>query len=948
MPKILRSFGDKLPPFHSSTLDNHRQQSLMDYIIGQRWVSHADAQLGLGIVVDLDGRRVTLAFPAVGEERTYAIENAPLTRLRFKAGDHISTVGNVEVLVTEVNEYQGLLVYVGTDHHDEAITVSELELDAFVQLTTPQQRLLNGHFDKHSEFALRVATLNHTDALQRSLVRGLTGSRTSLLPHQIYIANEVGQRHAPRVLLADEVGLGKTIEAGMIIQQQMLTGRASRILILVPPSLLHQWLVEMLRRFNLHFSLFDSERLAQSPDENPFESEQLVLSSLDLFLSQPEAQAQALAAQWDLVAIDEAHHLHWSPGDAGADYRFVEALAQHTAGLLLLTATPEQIGQESHFARLRLLDPSRFHDLQQFKDEEQQYRKWSELADALESGQTVEELPAGIDPAAPASTIIEQILDRHGTGRVLFRNTRAAVAGFPQRVLHHYPLPAPEQYTHAQVDLKEKLYPELPYLDDSWLSFDPRVAWLEQTLKQLRPAKVLVICAHAATAVALEHHLHMRAGIRSSAFYEDLSIIERDRAAAYFADETNGAQTLVCSEIGSEGRNFQFAHHLILFDLPLNPDLLEQRIGRLDRIGQDSDVEIHVPYLNDTAQQSLFEWYDRGLNLFRDSCSAGTMILEAFEDRLLPQLQKRTDAFADLLVDSAEFTAKTRKELREGRDKLLERNSCKPAVAKQLIDEIVENEANDTLMQYLEVLCETYGVDQEHHSDNALILRPCEHMLTGYFPGVREDGTTVTFSREKALAREDMEFLTWEHPMVVEAMEMVQSTELGNAALGTISLKGVAPGTMLLEVIYTVNCVAPKDLQLQRFLPLRPIRLLVDARGKDLAALVPHERLNQLIEKVKKSTALAIIKQVGTEVEAKMSLASTQAEALLETILSEAEQTMRASLSAEFDRLSALRAVNPSIRQEELDHLTYRIEECALHIRHAKLHLQALRLIITT
>ena len=103
------------------------------------------------------------------------------------------------------------------------------------------------------------------------------GSRTSLLPHQIYIANEVGQRHAPRVLLADEVGLGKTIEAGMIIQQQMLTGRASRILVLVPPSLLHQWLVEMLRRFNLHFSLFDTDRLAEMPEGNPFETEQLVL-----------------------------------------------------------------------------------------------------------------------------------------------------------------------------------------------------------------------------------------------------------------------------------------------------------------------------------------------------------------------------------------------------------------------------------------------------------------------------------------------------------------------------------------------------------------------------------------------------------------------------------------------------------------------------------------------
>jgi len=920
----------------------------MDYIIGQRWVSHADAQLGLGIVVDIEGRRVTLVFPAVGEERTYAIESAPLTRLRFKAGDHISTVNNIEVLVTEVKEQQGLLIYLGTDHHDTEMAVSELELDAFVQLTTPQQRLLNGHFDKDSEFALRVSTLIHADSLQRSAVRGLRGSRTSLLPHQVYIANEVGRRYAPRVLLADEVGLGKTIEAGMIIQQQLLTGRASRILILVPPSLLHQWLVEMLRRFNLHFSLFDHERILESTTDNPFESEQLVLSCLDVFMMHPETQPQVLAAEWDLVIVDEAHHLHWSKDTAREDYRFVEALARHSAGLLLLTATPEQIGQESHFARLRLLDPSRFHDLQAFQKEEQQYRKWSELADALEKGEQLSELPKGIDPSAPPAKIIEQILDRHGTGRVLFRNTRAAVPGFPERKLHPYPLPAPQEYALAQLDLKERLYPEIAYFDDSWLSFDPRVAWLEQTLKQLRPAKVLVICAHAVTAVALEHHLHLRAGIRSSAFYEDLSIIERDRAAAYFADEVNGAQTLVCSEIGSEGRNFQFAHHLILFDLPMNPDLLEQRIGRLDRIGQESTVDIHVPYIERTAQQQLFEWYDSGLNLFRDSCSAGTMILATFQDRLLQQLDKRTDKFETLLADSAAFTSKTRQELREGRDKLLERNSCKPEIAAALIDEIVAAESEDALTHYLAALCETFGVDQEHHSEHTVILRPSEHLLTGYFPGIREDGTTVTFSRDKALAREDMEFLTWEHPMVQESMDMVLSTELGNAALGTLKLKGIAPGTMLLEVIYTVSCVAPRALQLERFLPLSPMRFLVDARGKDLADLLPHARLNKLIEKVKKSTALAIIKQVGTDVESKMSLALTLAEARLPTILQDAEQTMRNELGAELERLTALREVNASIRQDELDHLSYRIEESALHIQHAKLQLQALRLIITT
>ena len=920
----------------------------MDYIIGQRWVSHADAQLGLGIIVDIEGRRVTLAFPAVEEERTYAIENAPLTRLRFKAGDHISTVNNVEVLVTEVREQQGLLVYIGTDHHEQQLTVSELELDAFVQLTTPQQRLLNGHFDKHSEFALRFATFMQMDRLQRSAVRGLIGSRTNLLPHQIYIANEVGQRHAPRVLLADEVGLGKTIEAGMIIQQQMLTGRASRILVLVPPSLLHQWLVEMLRRFNLHFSLFNAERLAEISDGNPFETEQLVLSTLELFVSQPELKAEALASQWDLVVIDEAHHLRWTQDTKSEDYAFVEDLAEQTRGLLLLTATPEQTGQASHFARLRLLDPSRFHDLETFQAEELEYRKWSELAGALEAGKVIGDLPPGIDSKAPNSSIIEQILDRHGTGRVLFRNTRAAVTGFPQRILHQYPLEAPEQYIHAEVDVMQRLYPETPYLDDSWLAFDPRVAWLEKTLKQLRPAKVLVICAHASTAVALEHHLHLRAGIRSSAFYEGLSIIERDRAAAYFADEVSGAQTLVCSEIGSEGRNFQFSHHLILFDLPINPDLLEQRIGRLDRIGQQCDIDIHVPYLTETAQQSLFEWYDQGLNLFRDSCSAGYMIFETFQHRLLAELEQPSAAFDALIADSAAFTAKTRQELRDGRDKLLERNSCKPIIANILIDEICAIEATNTLEPYLEALCDTFGVEQEFHSEETLILRPSENMLIGHFPTLKEDGTSVTFNREKALVREDLEFLTWEHPMIQGAMDIVHSTEIGNAALGTIKLKGVAPGTMMLELLYTVNCVAPKTLQLERFLPLNPMRLLVDARGKDLSQLVPHERLNQLIEKVKKSTGLAIIKQVHAEVEAKMALASQQAESALRTILVDAERTMRIDLGAELDRLTTLRMVNPSIRQEELDHLAYCIEECATHINHANLQLQALRLIITT
>jgi len=166
------------------------------------------------------------------------------------------------------------------------------------------------------------------------------------------------------------VGLGKTIEAGLILHQQLLTERAHRILIVVPETLVHQWLVEMLRRFNLYFSVFDEARcqaiIESNEQDNPFHAEQLILCSLDFLVEHEEHLQQALDGEWDLLVIDEAHHLQWSPEHASPEYNLVEQLANVTKGVLLLTATPEQLGKESHFARLRLLDPNRFPDFNQF------------------------------------------------------------------------------------------------------------------------------------------------------------------------------------------------------------------------------------------------------------------------------------------------------------------------------------------------------------------------------------------------------------------------------------------------------------------------------------------------------------------------------------------------------------------------------------------------------
>ena len=138
--------------------------------------------------------------------------------------------------------------------------------------------------------------------------------------------------------------------------------------------------------------------------------------------------------------------------------------------------------------------------------------------------------------------------------------------------------------------------------------------------------------------------------------------MERDRQAAWFA-EAEGAQVLLCSEIGGEGRNFQFAHHLVLFDLPLHPDILEQRIGRLDRIGQRERIQIHVPYIEDTPEEVCLRWYADGLESFTEPWNAGDAVdplraeLAEACRAFLPkskQYKKRADIMKKLVAEHAQ------------------------------------------------------------------------------------------------------------------------------------------------------------------------------------------------------------------------------------------------------------------------------------------------------
>ena len=900
----------------------------MTFDIGQRWISHADLELGLGICVEVDARRVTLLYPSAEEERTYALDRAPLTRYELKAGDKLTHIDGRTLEVTDVCPLGNTLSYEAVEPESgETFSVHEQFIAPEVSVNTPQDRLLNNQLDKIGDFQLRFETLTERARYQASNTSGLIGARTSLLSHQLFVASEVGRRLAPRVLLADEVGLGKTIEAGLILSQQFLRGRAQRVFVAVPDPLLHQWLVEMLRRFNLQFSIYDDARFEAEESDFDFGNDQLVLSPWSFIKHNDTARMLLLESDWDFVIVDEAHHLNLGEDAEDEVDVTLTQLARISRGLLLLTATPGQSGVDSHFSRLQLLDPDRFSDLVTFTEEQRQFEQTYELIEKLRAGEDVPKLPPGIDPTQSADDIVQSLVDQYGTGRVLFRNSRKSVAGFPQRILHQYDLPG----------------------DDASLSVadSHRTKWLATLLKNLKSQKVLVICRNKATAMELEHYLHLQAGIRCASFHEDLSLLERDRAAAYFADEDSGARALICSEIGSEGRNFQFSQHLVCFDLPNHPDLLEQRIGRLDRIGQRGDVNIHVPISPNTTESVRFTWFHEGLNSFETSCSIGHLIYDELGEAL-QESERRGELSSELLKQTIALRDQLNQQMDRGRDRLLELTSHKPDLARELIGDIERNERTSELRRFTDNLFDRLGIHTEEGSENSLILKPSENLVTGELPFLDDGGITCTFERDIALARDDLHFLTWEHPLVKETIDIVYNSELGNASVAMIKAKSIKPGTVMVETLHTADCPAPKRLEIGRYLDQSPLRSLITLDGRDLGNAISCENLTKLIKPVSITQSAGVIRELRPKLVTALTELDKRAEAHVKGLQQSAIAAADNSLNAEVQRLRSLGERNGSVREDEIQGVEQLLAETTEAVARAEPRLQGIRVVVAT
>lgn len=939
---------------------------MSDFFPDQRYTSSGEPELGVGIVTEVSKGKVLVHFSVSDEMRLYAIESAPLIRTVFKPGDTVVDKQGVSMLIEKVKLIDALYVYFGNDRK-----LHEAELGAVSITHSVEDRLYTGDVDSPEKFVLRRETLYHNYKKSISPVHGFVGGKIDLIPHQLYIAYEVSSRFAPRVLLSDQVGLGKTIEACLIIHRLLVSGRISRVLILVPESLIHQWFVEVLRKFNLWFNIFDEKRCASledsAPDGNPFLDNQLIICSIEFLAGSQKRTQQAVSGHWDMLVVDEAHHLEWSVEEVSIEYSIVELLSQVAKGLLLLTATPEQLGVESHFARLRLLDPNRYNNYDDFINESEGNKEMATLVEKLSLGKDLQKkeikLLETIFPKERIAllaqqdeitkqNLIEDLLDQHGPGRVLFRNTRSAMSGFPKRIAHVTPIQVEENHTLWTERVTLEFFSDIERGSETqreqqfWFDEDPRVKWLLKKIKELKSAKILLICSSKEKVLALESALNRFIKFKVGVFHEELTLVQRDKNAAWFAEEES-AQILLCSEIGSEGRNFQFAHHLILFDLPFHPELLEQRIGRLDRIGQKNEIHIHIPYLVGSPQEILVRWFHEGLNAFNTNLEGGNIISKKFSSRLLKiaqiaSFEEGSSKLDELIAETATFQKELQKNLAEGRDRLLEMNSFRPKVAQKLIEQIQTEDKDRSLEIYLTKVFHYFEVEMEDLAARTYLLHPTS-ISSEIFPSVPPEGIQVTFDRKRALSREDVSFLSWDHPMATGAIDKVLSSTMGSASFGV--LRGTGTPSLLLEMLFVLETAGKQSIDIDRFLPHKPLRIVVDHTGKEVTEDYSVEMLNKNLIPGKIDALLDNEAFVDTMLPNMISAATEKAEELGKKEITEGLQRMKRILNHEIDRLTALQKKNKQIRPEEIQSAIEERTILSAMIQKARVRLDAIQLI---
>ncbi len=779
----------------------------MKWSIGQLVVSSAEPELGLGTVVAVQNKRIEIGFAT--ETRMYSSQEAPIKRKLFRSGNRVILESGIAVEIAECFATE-LCSYRTSD----GITISEKDIVDQIGGGSPED-ILSSHSSSPEEYAIRATALTLRSESESSPVRGFMGGKIDLMPHQFAVASTITRARGRRFFLADEVGLGKTIESALAIHKLLVTGEISRVLIVTPVALMYQWFVELYRKFSLTIRIADSELVESfiSFDCTALDAIPLLLVSVDQLADDSVFAKTVAQNQWDVMIVDEAHHLEQSNPAFGR----ITALAVATPDLLLLSATPDALSPESFFLLLNLLEPEKFRSFETFTEEQTLYKTVSELADSILAGEELNQSqraflqvrfpskPNWTEPShrtlAERNEIVALLSDICGIGRALFRHSRSVVAPGGDRQVHLVALQS---------------------------GTDPVGEWLDRFLKEQKENKVVIICSDKAAMEKLNRTLTENSSRRIALFHESMTILQLDRSVAWFADP-EGAECLLSTQIGCEGRNFQFAHHLVLIDLPSDPELLEQRIGRVDRIGRTSPVSIVVPFVVGHVQERLARWYHEGMNAFCATVPGGFRASQKFLDRALAANPDSHDWNA-VIEETHQFCGELITAVEQGRHRLLELSGDDRGNGEKLISLVNESEESG-FDQPIEMILTHFGVEIEELGPELIHLN-FENITDHSFPvplGSEEDGCTATFSREIALAREDALFITPDHPMVVGAIDLLLSSESGKFT--AIRLPGQGEEGVLCEQIWTIVPGRSHSVSPEKFLPLSVEKILFDEYG---------------------------------------------------------------------------------------------------------------------
>jgi ATP-dependent helicase HepA len=855
------------------------------FLKGMKIVHRAQRGWGIGhvLAVSEDPPRLSAQFPGrPGGPVMLSSRDTQLSRFRF-APDSPALLADgsvARVLRALPGPADDLYRYTVEVPGNKPQVRSEADLRAPTPREGPAEQLASGRWGTPEDFHLRSETVRLDLERRADALGALFASRVYVKPHQVSVAHQVLSAPQPRFVLADEVGLGKTIEAGLVLSGLLHAGLVKRCLVVAPSHLTVQWLAELFHKFNLLFTLMDPDRAkedreaaeaeAADDDASPWGRHPLVITSLE-WLSRTREEAKAAAeAGWDLVVIDEAHHLRGARA-----YEVAQALARKTWGLLLLTATPLQLDPAEYHALLRLVDPAPAATEQELRARLARQGELSAEVRALLSGDgSAAERIAGLFPddamlrELRGDALLAHLAESYGLSARLLRNRRAVVGGFTPRRLTKVPVQLTSEERDLERDCRRALaHAKLPSgavlasllrrmgssppavasglsaagekaLAQRALAVprDSKLEAFHDLLRELGPSEKVLVFAEPRETIEYLRAALARRRIEALAYVGDLSPAERDKMVARFRDP-DGPRVLLSTELGGEGRNFQHCHVLVNYDLAWSPAAIEQRIGRIDRIGQSREVRIYAFRPEATLAARVLDVLDAGVGVFTEPVGGLDPVLESVETELLALASSEDpERWEKMTRALAERVSAARSEVARAYDPLLDLRSCDPAALRALAERgarrigarlLPSSDAEGALRAVataLEMRLEAVTIEAAKRVGLAVDVEV--DVMTGQVafsvgPELRvdalagfdisQDRTVVgSFRREFAVQHEETDSFATGHPLVEALFSWVRDGELGRAMVARAHVRGLSGAA--LDARFLVALPEPGDL----------------------------------------------------------------------------------------------------------------------------------------